>query len=112
MVSETPCSRPARRYERVARPKGITVTWYWAGTGEQQVSSVKAIGMGGMFLSVSHARVVGTALKLISVVPEGIFQAEAIVRNVWPGQGMGVEFTKMEPADRALLEKLLKQLTH
>ena len=111
MIGETPCGRPARRYERVARPKGITVTWYWAGTGEQQVPSVKALGVGGLFLCGSHVKPIGTILKLIFEIPGGlIFAADAVVRNIGPGKGMGVEFTKISTQDRTLLEQLLERL--
>jgi hypothetical protein len=36
--------------------------------------------------------------------------AEAVVRNIVPGEGMGVEFTKMNPQIRELLEGLLTRL--
>ena len=36
--------------------------------------------------------------------------AEAVVRNVVPGEGMGVEFTKMNPQSQVLLEQLLTRL--
>ena len=54
MVSETPCGKPARRYRRIELPNGMTVTWY--GGGDQQVSRVKTLGMGGLFLSGSRAK--------------------------------------------------------
>ena len=111
MISETPSSAPARRYERAARPSGVTVTWYWAGDGDQQVSCVKALGMGGLFLCGSRVKPVGTILKLIFEIPGGlVFAADAVVRNIAPGEGMGVEFTKIGPQDRALLERLLERL--
>ena len=110
MISETPGSAPARRYKRVAQPNGVTVTWYWAGTGEQQVSCVKALGMGGLFLCGSRVKPVGAILKLIFEVPGGLFfAADSVVRNIGPGEGMGVEFTKIGPQDRALLERLLER---
>ena len=36
--------------------------------------------------------------------------ADAVVRNIVPGEGMGVEFTTMNPESKALLESLLKRL--
>jgi hypothetical protein len=36
--------------------------------------------------------------------------AEAVVRNIVPGEGLGVEFTKMNPQSQALLEELLTRL--
>ena len=111
MVNKTPCSTPARRYERVERPNGITVTWYGAGACDQRVSRVKALGMGGLFLCGSRVKPIGTSLKLIFEVPGGlVFAADAVVRNIGPGEGMGVEFIKIGPQDQALLERLLERL--
>jgi hypothetical protein len=86
----------------------MSVAWY--GGGDQQVSRVKTLGMGGVFLSGSRVKPLGTNLKLVFQVPGGIVQAEAIVRSVSPGEGMGVEFTEINPQDRVLLERLLKRL--
>jgi PilZ domain len=101
-------TREARRHERIALPKGMTVTWY--GGGQQQVSRVKSLGMGGAFLCGSITLRGGTDLTLIFEVPGGMVMAEAVVRNVVPGEGMGVEFTKMNAQSRELLEGLLTRL--
>jgi PilZ domain len=63
-----------------------------------------------LFLSGSRIKPVGTTLKLVFQVPGGMVFADAVVRNIVPGEGMGVEFTKINPQDRALLERLLKRL--
>ena len=97
-----------RRHQRISLPNGMSVAWY--GGGDQQVSRVKTLGMGGVFLTGSRVKPVGTNLKLVFQVPGGIVQAEAIVRSVSPGEGMGVEFTEMNPQDRVLLERLLGRL--
>ena len=52
----------------------------------------------------------GTSLKLVFEVPGGLVFADAVVRNMVPGEGMGVEFTKITTQDRALLERLLERL--
>jgi hypothetical protein len=106
MTAQTHCG--TRRHERILLPNGMSVAWY--GGGDQQVSRVKTLGMGGVFLSGSRVRPVGTSLTLVFQVPGGIVQAEAVVRSVSPGVGMGVEFTKMNPRDRDLLERLLRRL--
>ena len=85
----------------------MSVAWY--GGGQQQVSRVKTLGMGGAFLCGNTVRV-GTELTLVFQVPGGILQAEAVVRNIVLGDGMGVEFTKMNPEGRILLEELLTRL--
>jgi hypothetical protein len=59
---------------------------------------------------VSNAPPAGTNLRLVLKVSRGSVQAEGTVRNIEPDEGMGVEFTKMGPRDRVLLERLLRRL--
>jgi len=106
MPKETP--RETRRHQRISLPKGMSVTWY--GGGQQQVSRVKTLSMGGVFLCGSITLRVGTDLTLVFEVPGGMILAEAVVRNIVPGEGMGVEFTKMNPQSQALLDELLIRL--
>jgi hypothetical protein len=97
-----------RRYPRISLPKGMRVAWHG---GDLQFSSrVRTLSMGGLFISVPNPPPVGTKLRLTFEVPGGNVQAEAIVRNIVPGEGMGVEFTRLGLKDRVLLEKLLKRL--
>jgi hypothetical protein len=106
MTKEKP--RETRRHERISLPQGMSVTWN--GGGQQQVSRVKTLSMGGLFLCGSITMRVGSDLTLVFEVPGGMILAEAVVRNVVPGEGMGVEFTKMNPQSRVLLEQLLTRL--
>ncbi len=108
MATETACGAPTRRYERISLPNGMFVAWY--GGGDQQISSVQTLGIGGMFLAVPNPPAVGSSLRMVFDVPGGNVRADAIVRNVTPGRGMGVEFVKLGPQDRLLLERLLKRL--
>jgi hypothetical protein len=106
MTTETPCG--TRRNHRISLPQGMSVTWY--GSGRQEVSRVKTLSLGGLFLCGSITLRVGTDLTLVFEVPGGMVLADAVVRNVVPGEGMGVEFTKMNPQSRVLLEGLLARL--
>ncbi len=106
MTRESLCG--TRRYQRISLPTGMFAVWY--GGGEQEVSRVKTLGMGGLFLSVSNAPPVGVNLRLVFEVPGGSVQAEGVVRDIVLGEGMGVEFTRMAPQDRILLERLLTRL--
>src|ERR1700730_10341857 len=106
MGTETLCE--TRRHQRIALPKGMSVTWN--GGGQQQVSRVKTLSMGGLSLCGSITLRVGTDLTLVFEVPGGIVTAQAVVRTVVAGEEMGVEFTKMSPESRALLERLLTRL--
>ena len=97
-----------RRHERISLPKGMTAAWY--GGGQQQVSRVKTLSIGGIFLCGTITLRVGSELTLVFEVPGGMVMAEAVVRNNVPGEGMGVEFTKMNPESQALLDGLLRRL--
>jgi len=99
---------PKRRYPRISLPKGMRVVWH--GGDLQLFSRVRTLGMRGLFISVPNPPPVGTKLRLSFEVPGGNVHSEAIVRNIVPGDGMGVEFTKLGLKDRVLLEKLLKRL--
>ena len=105
MTEGTLCG--TRRYQRISLPQGMSVAWN--GGGRQQVSRVKTLGVRGAFLCGNTLRV-GTELTLVFQVPGGILQAEAVVRNIVLGEGMGVEFTNMNPEGRILLEHLLTRL--
>ena len=107
MTEEVLCKK--RQYLRISLPKGMRVAWH--GGDLQPFSRVRTLGMGGLFISVSDPPPVGTKLRLSFEVPGGNVQAEAIVRNVVPGEGMGVEFKKLRLKDRILLENLLKRLS-
>lgn len=106
MAEETILVR--RRYERISLPQGMSVVWY--GGGEQKISQVRTLGMGGLFISDSDPRPVGTRLILVFEVPGGSVQADGVVRSVVPAEGMGVEFTRISLNGRMLLERLLKRL--
>ena len=100
--------RQERRYPRISLPKGMYVAWH--GGDLQLFSRVRTLSMGGLFISVPDQPPVGSKLRLSFEVPGGNVQAEAIVRNIVPGEGMGVEFRRLGLKDRLLLESLLKRL--
>src|ERR1041384_4492265 len=101
MVQET--TLVERRYERISLPQGMFVAWY--GGGEQEVSRVRTLGMGGLFISTHNPRPLGTKLILVFEVPRGSVQADAVVRSVVADKGMGAEFTRLSLSDRVLLER-------
>jgi len=84
------------------------VAWY--GGGEQRISRVRTLGMGGLFVAEREVPPVNTRLRLTFEVPGGNVHAEAVVRSVEPGEGMGVEFTRIGSGERLLLERLLRRL--
>jgi len=97
-----------RRYQRIALPKGMWAAWY--GASDHQISRVGTLSMGGIFICAPAPPPVGTKLKLAFEVPGGEIQAEGIVRNVEAGKGMGIQFTRLGPKDRVLLQRLMTRL--
>ncbi len=106
MVEETTLVQ--RRHGRISLPQGMFVAWY--GGGEQEVSRVRTMGMGGLFIATHNPPRLGAKLILVFEVPGGSVQADAVVRSVVSDTGMGVEFTRLSLSDRILLERLLKRL--
>ena len=97
-----------RRYPRIAFPQGMWVAWY--GAAEHQVSRVGTLSMGGIFICAPVPPPVGTKLKVAFEVPGGEIQTEGIVRNIEAGKGMGIEFARLSPNDRVLLQRLMTRL--
>ncbi len=97
-----------RRYPRIGLPKGMSVAWQ-AG-GERIVSRVGTLSLGGLFIHTKLPLKNGEVLKLVFDVPGGEVRARAVVRDCRPGQGMGIEFTAMQPEARARLTQLLRRL--
>lgn len=106
VVFEPPHSK--RKYARIALPRGMLVAW--SGGGKRAVSRVSSLSLGGLFIVTSTPPTVGTAVKLLFDVPGGEVRARAVVRRVVPDQGMGLQFSNMNYADRARLNKLMKKL--
>lgn len=108
MSSTDETARPTRRFPRVSLPNGMRVAWH--GADLQLFSRVETLGMGGLFISAADPPPIGTKLRLAFEVPGGSVRAEAVVRNVVPGKGAGLQFTRMDLKDKLLLQKLLNRL--
>jgi PilZ domain-containing protein len=104
-----PSGKKVRRYPRVFLPKGTLVAWEYS--GRRNVSSIRVLALGGLFISTPEPPPAGDAIKLIFDVPGGDVRARAVVRDSRPGKGMGIEFTAMGHDARARLHRLMKILT-
>ena len=98
----------SRRYPRISLPRGMYVAWQ--GAGERVVSRVATLGLGGVFIRALDPPPVGDIIRLYFEVPGGEVRARAVVRSSIQGEGMGVEFTSMEPEARGRLNQLLRRL--
>jgi Tfp pilus assembly protein PilZ len=101
-------SKSDRRYERIATPKGVWVAWQ---DGKQQnVSRVRDLNAGGLFIATPTPLDLGSTVTLLLSVPEGEIRSRAVVRNAIPGEGMGVQFTELSQQDAIRVEKLVTRL--
>ena len=101
-------SKSDRRYERIATPKGVWVAWQ---DGKQQnVSRVRDLNVGGLFIATPTPLALGSTVTLLLSVPEGEIRSRAVVRNVITGEGMGVQFTELSQQDTIRVEKLVARL--
>ena len=106
-VPQGPCfSR--RLSSRVGTPQGVWV--YWRCNGRDDLSSVSDLSLRGLFIETSDPRPLGATAKIDFLVQEGQIRAEAVVRHVKPGTGMGLKLTALAEPDRPRLAALMTRL--
>lgn len=103
-------TRENRRSPRTKVSKGIWVSWQTTGASASTVSRVRDLSIGGVFVFTPAPPTVGTAVKLLFVLPEGEVRIEGVVRYAELKKGMGVEFTRMGTGDGARFGELLRRL--
>jgi PilZ domain len=102
-------STPSRRL--AARVEAAGEIWaYWHCGGRDDISRIRDIGLGGVFLETSVAKELGSLASLHLLVSEGQIRADAIVRHTSPGRGLGLKFTALPDQDRPHLAALLRRL--
>ncbi|MGC1942166.1 MAG: PilZ domain-containing protein [Candidatus Acidiferrales bacterium] len=101
-------SKSNRRYPRIPTPKNVWVSWQH--DGKQNVSRVRDLNVGGLFIDTPNPPPVGTSITLLFSVPEGEIRGSALVRNVTPGEGMGVQFVAMTQEHAVRLQTLFSRL--
>jgi hypothetical protein len=100
---------PSRRLtSRVETPDGVWV--YWRCDGRDDVSPIRDMSMGGIFLETPKPRAVGTSVNLHFLIQEGQLRADATVRHVKAGNGLGLKFTAVAEEDRARLAALMTRV--
>jgi hypothetical protein len=104
-----PVTSPSRRLtSRVPAPADVWV--YWKCQGREDVSCVRDISMGGLFIETPQPRADGVLTRLHFLVQEGQIRADAVVRHAKSGAGIGLKFTALSEQDRPKLAALLNRL--
>jgi PilZ domain len=83
---------------------------YWNCDGKADVSEVLDMSMGGLFLKTPRLKPVESVINLHFLVQEGQIRADATVRYVRPGGGMGMKFAAVRLEDRSRLAALMTRL--
>ena len=94
---------------RVDTPEVVLVIW--SCDGRDEISQVRDMSFGGLFVETATRRAVGATAMLDFLVQEGQIRADAVVRHLRPGHGVGLEFTSMADGDRTHLAILLNRLS-
>lgn len=104
-----PTSAPSRRFtSRVQTPGDVWVCWKCQ--GREDISLVRNMSMGGLFIETPQPRPSGTVTRLDFLVAEGQIRADAIVRHAKAGAGLGLKFTALNEKDRPQLAALIGRL--
>jgi len=74
------------------------------------VSRVKDMSVGGLFIETPRIKRLDAATSLHFLVQEGQIRANAIVRHVKPGGGLGLKFKAVSEKDRPHLAALMRRL--
>ena len=84
---------------------------YWSCNGRDDLSRVHDLSVGGLFLESAKPRgAVGSITKLHFLVSEGNIRADAVIRYVLPGKGLGLKLTALPEDDRPRFTSLMKRL--
>lgn len=100
---------PSRRFSSRVQSSG-DVWVLWKCQGRENVSPVRNMSMGGLFIETTHPRPSGTLTRLDFLVAEGQIRADAIVRHAQAGAGLGLKFTALSEQDRPKLAALITRL--
>jgi len=107
MLTQVTC--PVRRStSRIETPDGVWAIWRC--NDREMISTVRNVSPGGLFVEMASSRPVGAKAEVYFLVPEGAISAEAIVRHVQPGRGLGLKMTEIRDADRARMVSLMRRL--
>jgi PilZ domain len=82
----------------------------WQCNGRDDVSRVRDLSLGGLFLETRSPRAVGSLTKVDFLVGEGQIHADAVVRHVAPGRGLGLKFTAVIEQDCLKLAALMRRM--
>jgi hypothetical protein len=97
-----------RKYPRVRPPRSFVVAWRSGMT--RDVSYMDSLALGGLFIHTRHPMPLRSGVQLLLDTPAGQVRGRGIVRRVDERHGMALQIIAMDPSDRALLHRELRDL--
>jgi len=82
----------------------------WNCKGEEDLSRIKDLSTGGLFLQTPTPKPAGVSVRLHFLVQEGEIKAEAVVRHGMRGAGVGLKFLALSEQGKPRLAALLTRL--
>jgi PilZ domain len=83
---------------------------FWSCHGRDDLSRVRDLSVGGVFIETRHLKDLGAPVKVHFLVSEGQIRAETVVRHVEPGHGLGLKFIAFNDQDRRRFAALMNRL--
>lgn len=96
-----------RRASRVEA--GESVYALWSCGGRDGLSRVCDLSLGGLFIESSFVENLGAPVKLDFLADEGQIRANAVVRHVRPGKGLGLKLIAINEQDCQRLAGLIQR---
>ena len=103
-------SNPPSRRANSRIPLRYDLWVCWQCNGRDDISRVRDLSLGGLFLETPTLRTVGASTKVDFLVSEGQIRADAVIRHRVPGRGLGLKFTAVTEQDRRKFASLLRRL--
>jgi hypothetical protein len=101
--------QPSRRL--TSRIASLSDLWvYWHSKRHGDLSRAHDLSIGGLLIETPEAIPVGETIELNFLVQEGQIRAQAVVRHVKLGFGLGLKFTAIRAEDRPHLGDLLRRI--
>lgn len=109
MVSVFASSVPSRR--RMMRLPATRDVWvYWECGGYGDVSRVRDLSTGGIFIETTWRRTKGEVVRVHFLVQEGQISLDGVVAQAQPAQGLGLKFQTVATKDISKLSLLLERV--
>ena len=108
-VSGFASSVPTRR--RALRLPATRDVWvYWECGGRADVSHVRDLSTGGIFIETKWRKTKGDLVRVHFLVQEGQISLESVVAQAQPSKGLGLKFQSLATKDISKLTSLLDRV--